>query len=349
MRPETFTPNKKISIMALPRLLSGLRVLLMSLVAIASFSQMSHAGIIFGQFVTETFGTGANRFSMKFFQGLTSPPRDTNGTPNPAGGVPYQYATSIYEISEIMIDKYNGQYGISRNQVITKDTRGPQKPATNVTWIEAAHFVNWLNIASGTPRAYKLNNSMTDRPVLWTPSDILDYDPNNPLRSKRTLFALPSADEWYQAAFLEEASFRYQDYPSERGNVAPTAVASGRVSFTAVYDQAIDQGPADVHLAGGENGNKLIAMGGNVDEWEESPFDQTTTSTFATRGLRGGAWSDSLDKLSSTNRRSASMTSSADDIGFRVVRLGPIPEPSMMSIAASLGLGGYFMRKRQRK
>ncbi len=38
-----------------------------------------------------------------------------------------------------------------------------------------------------------------------------------------------------------------------------------------------------------------------------------------------------------------------DDIGFRVVRLGPIPEPSMMSIAACLGLSGYLMSNRRRK
>ena len=343
----TFAPKLTNMANYLPR--PALASFLAFLTAIAITVQSTHAGIIFGSFVNESFGTGPNRFSMKFFMGLTNPPPDTSGEPNPAGGVPYQYATSIYEVSETMIDSYNAQYGISRNRVITKDTRGPQKPATNVTWIEAAHFVNWLNIASGSPKAYKLNNSMTDRPVLWSPSDSLDYDPNNPLRSKRTLFALPSADEWYQAAFLGEASFRYQDYPSERDNVPPTAVASGRTSFTAVYDQPLDQGPADVHLAGGENGNKLIAMGGNVDEWEESSYDPTTTSTFAMRGLRGGAWSDPLEKLSSTNRRFASMTNSGDDIGFRVVRLGPIPEPSMMSIAACLGLSGYLMSNRRRK
>jgi len=52
--------------------------------------------------------------------------------------VPYSYRIGKYEISEQMIDKANALGGLG----ITKDSRGPDKPATNVTWFEAAKFVN---------------------------------------------------------------------------------------------------------------------------------------------------------------------------------------------------------------
>ena len=56
-----------------------------------------------------------------------------------------------YEISEQMINKANTLGGL----FITKDTRGADKPASNMTWNEAARFVNWLNTSTGCPQAYK--------------------------------------------------------------------------------------------------------------------------------------------------------------------------------------------------
>ena len=53
----------------------------------------------------------------------------------------YTYRIGKFEISEQMIDKANALGGLG----ITKDTRGPDFPATSVTWYEAARFVNWLN------------------------------------------------------------------------------------------------------------------------------------------------------------------------------------------------------------
>lgn len=39
-----------------------------------------------------------------------------------------------------MIDKANTLGGLG----ITKDTRGPDKPATDVSWNEVARFINFL-------------------------------------------------------------------------------------------------------------------------------------------------------------------------------------------------------------
>ena len=94
----------------------------------------------------DTFGSAANTFDIEFVTiGNPGNAADTTGNPNPAGSVPYTYRMGKFEISEQMIDKANtlGSLGI------TKDTRGPDKPATRISWNEAARFINWLNTSVG--------------------------------------------------------------------------------------------------------------------------------------------------------------------------------------------------------
>src|SRR5262249_31006379 len=84
---------------------------------------------------SDTFCGGANTFSIDFVTiGNPGNPPAASGTPQSAGSVPYVYRMGTYEISEQMIDKANALGGLG----ITKDTRGPDKPATSVSWYEAA-------------------------------------------------------------------------------------------------------------------------------------------------------------------------------------------------------------------
>src|SRR5262245_5041279 len=81
----------------------------------------------------DTFGSGASQFSIDFVMiGNPGNPADTTGYPIPAGSVPYVYQIGTYEISEQMIDKANALGGLG----ITKDTRGPDRPATSISWLE---------------------------------------------------------------------------------------------------------------------------------------------------------------------------------------------------------------------
>ena len=68
------------------------------------------------------------------------------------GAVGYNFEMGKFEVSEGMVDKAKaaGATGIQ-----TISNRGVNKPATNVTWQDAAHFVNWLNTSTGFPAAYK--------------------------------------------------------------------------------------------------------------------------------------------------------------------------------------------------
>jgi sulfatase modifying factor 1 len=78
---------------------------------------------------------------------------DTTGDPNPAGKVDYAFSMGMFEISENMIGKANTLGGLA----ITHDGRGPNMPASSITWFEAANFVNWLNTSTGNEAAYKFD------------------------------------------------------------------------------------------------------------------------------------------------------------------------------------------------
>src|SRR3954462_240759 len=115
---------------------------------------VSLCGIFVERAGADTFGNGANSFDIDFVTiGKPGNPPDAN--PNPAGAVPFSYRIGKYEISEQMIDKANALGGLG----ITKDTRGPDYPATSVTWFEAAKFVNWLDTSTGIVPAYKFDAS----------------------------------------------------------------------------------------------------------------------------------------------------------------------------------------------
>ncbi|MFM7928119.1 MAG: SUMF1/EgtB/PvdO family nonheme iron enzyme, partial [Pirellula sp.] len=222
-----------------------------------------------------------------------------------------------------------------------------------------ARFVNWLNNSTGGFAAYKFTTGgVNDNIALWTSSDTLDYDASNPYRSKRATYVLPSYNEWYKAAYYSPNDSTYYDFPNG-SNTAPTAVANGTTSGTAVYNQSSDQGPANVDQAGGLSPYGVMGLGGNVFEWEESSLDLTNSSGSSVRGFRGGFWGTTvLLNLSSSRRVNFDPSIGDSSRGFRVASLssssggggggGEVPEPSTLAIFG-LGALGMAYRSRRRK
>jgi hypothetical protein len=315
-----------------------------ALATVASLAASSFAG-------TVTFGTGSNQFQMEFVTiGNPGNLPDNTGAPNPAGAVGYTYGIGKFEVSEDMITKFNA----SQSLQITQHSRGPAKPATTVSWNEAARFVNLLNTSTGGFAAYSFTTGgVNDDIALWTASDTLDYDPLNPYRSKRATYVLPSYNEWYKAAYYNPSDSTYYDFPNG-SNTAPTAVANGTATNTAVYDG--QSGPADVTRAGGLSPYGVMGLGGNVWEWEESSYDLANSSGSSTRGIRGGSWPDFSSDLSSSVRRLDFFLPSnelSDGVGFRVASMSSsaaaVPEPSMMVIGLVFGIGGLAAKRRMKK
>lgn len=294
-----------------------------------------------------TFGSGANTFVIDFVTiGDPGNAADATGNPNPAGSVADYYRIGKYEISEQMINKANTLGGLG----ITQTNRGPDKPAANVSWNEAARFINWLNTSTGNPPAYKFDvqpggagyNSNANA-LLWDGTDGAAFNPANPYRNALARFFLPSLDEWYKAAYYDPNTGAYYDYPTG-SDVAPVGVGGGTAAGTAVYTQPFGNGPADVMDAGGLSPYGTMGQGGNIFELEETDFNLVNGPVTDARGLRGGYWSSGALNLQATNRVSSAPTNQQSFIGFRVAAV--IPEPSTLVLLAMASVGLFLRRTR---
>ena len=262
---------------------------------------------------------------------------DRTGYPATVGKVEYKYRISKYEISEAMIDLANVEGGLG----LTHDNRGPNQPATSISWLEAATFINWLNTSQGHQAAYNFDG--TGNFQLWSSAEAWQDGGENRFRHKDTVYFLPSMDEWYKAAYYDPTNGVYYDYPTG-SNIVPSAVADGTAANTAVYNQSFDDVPADITQAGGLSPYGTMGQGGNVAEWEETEFDFSNNTPSLGRGIRGGNWFSGIDDLMSSDRRTIAPTSELLNTGFRVA--STIPEPNSVLLTALVSFGLAMRRRR---
>jgi sulfatase modifying factor 1 len=276
----------------------------------------------------DTFGSGANQFTIPFVTvGHAGNAPDEN--PNPAGAVPYAYRIGKYEISERMIDAANAAGGLG----LTKDTRGPDFPATNVTWYEAARFVNWLNTSSGSAPAYKFDAQGEFQ--LWLPADA-GYNAGNLYRNSLARYFLPSLDEWHKAAYYNPVTASYFDYPTGSDSVPDGIDFAGDTEFDAVFfDGGSNPDPNEITNVGLMSPYGSAGQGGNVTEWLETAFDRTNDSPTEHRRENGGNWSGSSTGMLAWNGRTGIAPSfAAGALGLRVG--SRIPEPNSAILSALL-------------
>lgn len=293
------------------------------------------------QSLLETFGSGSDQFQMEFVTiGNPGNAADTTGAPNPAGSVAYTYNLGKYEVSRDMITKANsaGILGITMYDMSSNGGNGANRPATGVSWYEAAKFVNWLNTSTGGTAAYKFSGSTFQ---LWSSTDA-GYNANNMYRNSLAKYWLPSTDEWYKAAY-GNPNGTWNNYPTGSDSV-PTAVASETAANTAVYDQSISTGPADITNAGGLSSYGTMGQGGNVWEWNETAYDGINNTAGEGRDLRGGSWNIGSIGLVASSRSLTYPTAEVNLYGFRVAS---VPEPSAFSLLA-IGLGGLAILRRRK-
>jgi sulfatase modifying factor 1 len=300
----------------------------------------------------DTFGGGASTFAIEFAAiGNPGNAADITGNPNPAGKVGYGYRIGQFEISEQMIDKANALGGLD----IAKDTRGPDKPATSVSWNEAARFVNWLNTSTGSTPAYKfavqpgeVGYSANADIELWTISDA-GYNPSNRYRNSLARYFLPSAHEWYKAAYYDPTSGVYYNYPTGSDNVPDGLDFAGDPNFDAVFTDGIPiLLPNDITNVGVLSPYGTAGQGGNIWEWEETDSDLVNDSSSPTaRGVRGGHWLlFSSARLSSSDRLDGVPTLQSDTIGFRVASIA-VPEPSTLNLFTFIAIASLAARHRK--
>ena len=288
--------------------------------------------------VADSFGSGANKFNIEFVTvGNPGNPGNTADDPHlliPHGAVAETYRIGKYEVSAEMIDKANIEGGLG----IVFDHYGPNKPAADISWFEAATFVNWLNASTGNAPAYKFNSGAFE---LWQTGEA-GYNSANRFRNSLAKYFLPSDDEWYKAAYYDPTTSSYFQYPTG-SDLVPIAVASGSQPNTAVYANDTLIGPAEVMLAGGLSPYGTGGQGGNVYEWLETDADGLNDSITSARSLRGGGWySPNPEAMTGPYWTSMMPADSFYGIGFRVA--GVIPEPNTLVMFIT-GLLAIFWRQ----
>jgi formylglycine-generating enzyme required for sulfatase activity len=296
-------------------------------------------------------------FNMDFAEvGDTTNVDDAGPDGTAHGAVSYEYRMGVNEVSRAMIDDYNSNMGgpsIDMSDMTSFGGNGDDKPATGVSWNEAARFVNWLNTSQGYQAAYLFETpGANDNISLWTSAEAWQLDGENLYRHKDAYYFLPSEDEWYKAAFYDGNTATYYNYATGSDS-APTTTSGGTTSGTAVYRDGVNSnppGPADITNAGGLSPYGTMAQNGNVWEWGESAFTAPNQTAVESRVRRGGGWFFGSDSLRSSGRGSSDPVSEFSFIGFRVASVSAavavVPEPSSVGLLVIGAMGCVLRRKR---
>lgn len=292
--------------------------------------------------LADTFGTTGNEFTIDFVPIGNAGNADDAGAggglySSPYGGVGYEYRMGKFEISQDAITKATA----SGLQNVTAGAWTGNRPAADITWFQAAAFVNWLNTSTGHQEAYQLFG-LTLTP--WDSGDAWQLGGENLFRHKNAYYFLPSEDEWYKAAYHQNTGVNadYWDYATG-SNTIPTAVVDGTGAGTAVYNHGMTGSPAAVNNVGGESAYGTMGQNGNVWEFLETAYDGTNDSPSEGRTLRGGDYFLPESYLRSSERLNSSPASATYDVGFRVAS---VPEPS--SAMLIIGSGFMWMARRRR-
>ena len=284
----------------------------------------------------DSFGTGANQFDIDFVT--------ISGATNPSSGqgiVDDSYRMGVYEVTNGQWDKFCALAGTPTGNPIDAYNGSAYWPgadvATNdVSWYEAARFVNWLNESEGHQGAYKFVGSGSNTTFsLWAATDGDRYDPDNPYRNPNAVYFLPTIDEWTKAAYWNGTALQLYATPNDIEPVVGTDV-----NIDDVYGSPWDVGNGSVEL------NGTFDMMGNVWERLETP-DGSYTAT-GRRRLRGGAYDAGLAHLQSTYDGSYYHSElpygENKRVGFRVA--SQVPEPATLGM---LALGGLALLRRRRR
>jgi len=226
-------------------------------------------------------------------------------------------------------------------------------PVTEVSWGDAARFVNWLQ--NGQP------NAPEGPGTTETGTYALDGGTSNTAlmavsRSATASWVLPTLNEWYKAAYYSGGGTNsaYWIYATQ-SNSTPSNVLSATGTNNANFGLSF-VGPPTYGLT--DPTNLLTAVGafadspshygtfdqsGDVDQWDESAF------AGVGRGIRGGSYAGDSGDLMSGVGGDLPPVSEDSNLGFRVAFLpSNVPEPGIRSLLASAAAAILLFLGRQR-
>lgn len=286
----------------------------------------------------DTFGSGSNVFEIDFVTIGNPGNSDDAGAgggvySTPYGGVAYTFRMGTYEVSQDMVTKATN---LGMSNVTAGDWAG-DRPATSLTWYEAAAFVNWLNISTGHQAAYNLTFNGSWSMSLWDSEVAWQLGGENLYRHEDAFYFLPSEDEWYKAAYHKNdgVTANYWDYATGSNSMPDGIDTPTDTEFDAIFQQLeAYELPNVITDVGVASPYGTYGQFGNIWEWSESAYVAPNNSPIENRVLRGSAW-DVWAYLDSSNRNHNPPTFYDDSVGLRVAS---VPEPS----ATVLCMGGIL-------
>jgi formylglycine-generating enzyme required for sulfatase activity len=216
------------------------------------------------------------------------------------------------------------------------------RPANFVSWGDAARFANWLGNGQPTgPQgpsttedgSYLLNGAMTDQELTAVQ------------RAPDAVYALPTEDEWYKAAYFKGPTLRdtYWEYPTASDTVPLNNVTDPDPGNNAnFYRFGYTLADPYWRTPVGEFENSATVygtfdQGGNVWEWTEEVILDTK------RNVRGGSFFYGEEYMRANYRVGISPSTASSVSGFRIAR---VPEPTTIVLLFFVA-AGRFGRQRQ--
>jgi formylglycine-generating enzyme required for sulfatase activity len=284
------------------------------------FVAISVAGILCFTSLTmaDSFGSGDNQFEIDFVPIL--------GGTNPVAGsgiVNDHYRIGVYEITNAQWDKFEASLGAlvkgspSGAYDAASQYGGANIPANNVSWYEAAQFVNYLNTSTGHHAAYNFTGTQGTPEYTFAAWSAAEADGGTNLyRHKDAAYFLPTEDEWVKAAYWNGSDIQTFATP---GDATPVAGVDSHYGYTSTQPWQVGSGSQEL--------NGTFDMMGNIYEWAESPHTDTSYGPGSNRDFRGGSFlpGDGIEAVKSTTAGTHSPTLEDHGVGFRVAAALPTP------------------------
>lgn len=215
-----------------------------------------------------------------------------------------------------------------------------QHPVNYESWYAAIRFANWLNNGQGNGDTE--TGAYTLGPLFGSGGEPIKGD--SITRNAGATVFLPTANEWFKAAFYNPSDSSYYQYPTS-SNTVPTATSPTATPNSANYSNAVGNLTDVGAYTGTTSPYGAYDMGSNVINWVETLVRHPDSP--GTRELWGASFGGSSVNMHLTTSGSSFFpTVSSGGFGFRVAS---IPEPSSVVLAA-LGfvtLAVWSWRKRK--
>ncbi len=247
--------------------------------------------------------------------------------------------TDTYGLYNAGMGSIAGVAGISRSgeqgsyvyAVMENSGSSANRPATSVSWFNAARFANWM--ANGQPvgaqdatttenGTYPLNGT--------TSGSAVARNAVNPNTGAAPAYALPLEDEWYKAAYYSplrnDGSGGYFTYATQSDELPGNAIgdAANQANYISeetgyCVSQSPDFSATQNYLTDVGSFTASASHYGTFDQtgnvWQWNDLDGTPG---ASRGLRGGAYTSTPPYLRSSYRMGYSPDRYNANGGFRL-------------------------------